>query len=303
VSSQGNTPLAQRRIIARRLIVGGVIVLCVALLSLYGREARSGPLHGLQNAAGTVVTPIQDGASRAVQPVRNAWNWTTSLVNARDRADQLSKQNQALRSQLAQSQFNAEEAPRLSALTGLGNEWRADYAQVPAEIIGRSASPYYEEARISVGTSNGVVVNSPVIGNSGTGAGLVGVVTQAGPISAVVSFISEPQTSVGVSIVGAGGAIGLLQPTAPGAFQVAGIPVSYPVNYGDLVVTAGFAQLGQLSVYPRGIPVGVVSGVGHSETSVDQTVQLTPIVNTDSLAYVVALAPKSALARQRASTP
>jgi rod shape-determining protein MreC len=303
VSNQGNTPLAQRRILTRRVIIGGLIALCVIVLSVFGRESGAGPLHSLQGSAGTVVTPLQDGISRAVAPVRDAWNWGTGLVDARDRAAQLAKQNQALRAELIQGQFNYEENQRLIAIRGLGRQWSADYAQVPADIIAWSASPYYEEARIDKGTNNGVVVNSPVIAASNSGPALVGVITQAGPISSTIAFLSQPQTSVGVTITQADSAFGILQPTAPGAFQIVGIPASKPIANGDVVYTAGFERLGQLSIYPRGIPVGVVEGAGHREADVQQTVQVVPFVNPTSLAYVVALAPTSALAKQRATTP
>jgi rod shape-determining protein MreC len=303
VSNHGNTPLAQRRTLARRLVIGGLVVVCVIVLSVYGRESGSGPLHGLQSGAGTVVTPLQDGVSRAVQPVRNAWDWASSLVNARDRAAQLAKENQQLRSELIQGQFNVEENQRLIAIRGLGRQWSADYSQVPADIIGWSASPYYEEARIDKGTNNGVIVNSPVIARSNSGPALVGVITQAGPISSTIAFLSQPQSSVGVTITQANSAFGILQPTAPGAYQISGIPASKPIANGDVVYTAGFQTLGQLSIYPRGIPVGVVEGVGHREADVQQTVQVVPFVNPSSLAYVVALAPRSTLALQRAATP
>jgi rod shape-determining protein MreC len=303
MSNKGNSPLAQRRAMARRVIIGVLVLVCVISITVYGRETNSGALHRLQDGAGTVVTPIQDGVSRAVQPVRNAWGWLSGLVSARDRAAHLAQENQLLRGELVQLQFNAEEGPRIAKVVGLGTEWRADYSQVPAMIIVRSPSPWYAQARIDKGTNDGVVVNSPVLAAGDVGTGLVGVITQAGPISSVVSFISDPQTSVGVTIVGASGAIGLLQPTAPGAFQITGIPVTYPVATGDPVLTAGFSQAGLQSIYPRGIPIGVVQGVGHRAVDVQQTVQLVPFVNTDSLAYVVVLAPKSALAKQRAATP
>lgn len=303
MSNSGQTPLAQRRVLARRLIIGGLVVVCVMTLSVFARETNSGPLHGVQNIAGTVVTPLQEGTSRAIAPVRNAWGWFTDLLHARDRATQLARENQALRTELVQGQFGAEEQQRLAKLATIGSEWRADYSQVPAAIIGRSPSPWYEQVRIDKGTNDGVIVNSPVLGAADVGAGLVGVVTQSGPVSAVVSFLSDPQTSVGVTIVNSDGGIGLLQPTAPGAFSITGIPAQSPIANGDPVMTAGFSRFGLQSIYPRGIPIGLITGVGRGEVDVTQTVQMSPFVNPDSLAYLVVLAPKSVLAKQRAMTP
>ena len=208
-----------------------------------------------------------------------------------------------MRSELIQAQFNSEENLRLNAVRGLGHQWSTDYTQVPADIIAWSASPYYEEARIDKGTNNGVIVNSPVLANSGSGPGLAGIVTQAGPISATIAFLSQPQTSVGVTISTV--ELCVRDPAADRAGRVPDRrhPGQQAGRQRRRRLHRRVRALGQLSIYPRGIPVGVVEGVGHREADVQQTVQVVPFVTSNSLAYVVALAPKSALAKQRATTP
>jgi rod shape-determining protein MreC len=285
------------------VVLAGVAVAFLGIFTVYSREAPSGPLHGLQDAAGSVVAPLQNGASRAVQPLRDLWGWGTDLSDARERAERLEGENEVLRSQLIEQGFAREERARLEALQGIGDRWQTDYTQVPAMVIGKSPSPWYERARLNVGSSDGVVRNSPVIAAGDTRAGLAGLITAVGPNNSIVTFLSEPRTSVGVSILGAEGAVGTFQPSAPGQFTVTGIPREKPVTDGQPVLTAGFSGLRLLSVYPRGIPVGLVTGAGRRDIDVEQTVQVTPFVKFDSLVYVVVLAPKSASARRRADTP
>jgi cell shape-determining protein MreC len=84
--------------------------------------------------------------------------------------------------------------------------------------------------------------------------------------------------------------------------KVTGIPRQAPVAEGQLVFTAGFSQpLSLPSPYPRGIPIGVVTGVGAEEADVQQTVQVTPFVDPEELAYVVVLAPRTERAERRAA--
>jgi rod shape-determining protein MreC len=303
VGTQANSPLNRRRTTLRRAVVAGVAVLFVGMFTVYARESPSGPLHGVQDVAGSVVTPLQDGASRAVQPLRDLWAWGTELSDARERAEALERENQVLRSQIIEGGFAREERARIEAIRGIGDDWRADYRQVPATVIGKSPSPWYERARLSVGSSDGVVRNSPVIAAGDTRAGLAGIITAVGPNNSIVTFLSEPRTSVGVTVFGAEGAVGTLQPSAPGQFTITGIPRESPVADGQPVLTGGFGQLRLRSVYPRGIPVGLVTGAGRRSIDVEQTVQVTPFVDFKSLVYVVVLAPESAAARRRAVTP
>ena len=283
------------------MVVAALVVVCLVLFSLYSRERGDGPLHGLQGSAGALVAPVQGVATKAVQPLRDLWGWANDLSDARDRAARLELELRELRSGIAEGRFEAEETRRINALSGIGDRWERDYAQVPAEIRAWAPSPYYHRAKLNVGTSEGVVRNSPVVAAGDVRAGLVGIITQASSDSSIVTFITEPGTGIGVTLTDADNAIGLLQPSTPGQMRISGIPRQAPVAQGQLVVTSGASQPISLpSPYPRGIPVGVVTGVGRQEVDVHQTVQVTPYVTPRELAYVVVLAPETERARRRA---
>ncbi len=283
------------------MLVGALVVVSLLLFSVYSREGDDGPLHGLQGVAGAIAAPGQQLLGKAVQPLRDLWGWANDLSDAKDRADRLEAELRDLRSSIAEGQFEAEETARINALAGIGDRWERDYRQVPAQIYATSPSPYYQRAVLNVGTDDGVVRSSPVLGAGDVRAGLVGIITQARSDTSVVTFITEPNTGVGVTIGLADNARGLLQPSTPGQLKVTGIPREAPVTTGKVVYTSGASQPITLpSPYPRGIPVGVVSGVGRQETDVQYTVQVSPFVDPRGLAYVVVLAPESANAMRRA---
>lgn len=302
MGTQPTTPLAKRRSNTRRGFLAALVVGCLLLFTAYSTEGESGPLHGLQGAAGAIIAPIQDGTTRAVQPLRDLWGWGTSLIDARDRAEQLAEENANLRSLLVQQQFDDADARRLELLKGIGDDFRVDYDPVPASIVGLSVQPWYHRARLNRGRNDGIRVNSPVMAR-GDAEGLVGLVTEVYPTSSVVTFITEPRTSIGVVIENADGARGILSPSGPNQLQVTGIPSDKPVAPRQAVFTAGFSGLRVPSVYPRGIPVGLVLDAGGRGTDVVQRVQVAAFVNPRELAYVVVLAPKSDDAIARAATP
>ncbi len=67
-------------------------MLSLLLLTAYFGEAPSGRLHSVQRAFLTVVSPIQDGANKALKPVRDLFGWFGETVSAKSQRDQLRKQ-------------------------------------------------------------------------------------------------------------------------------------------------------------------------------------------------------------------
>jgi rod shape-determining protein MreC len=71
------------------------------------------------------------------------------------------------------------------------------------------------------------------------------------------------------------------------------------VTEGDKVITAGW-KTGKLeSLYPRGIPIGIVSGVGQQDVDLYKRIQVTPLVDFDGLDDLVVLVPKAERAKHK----
>lgn len=305
-SSPAPTGIARRRTNLRRGIIAVLVIVCLALFTVYFRESDDGPLHGAQSAAASVISPVQEVATRAVEPFRDAWGWASSLKDARDRAHVLQTEVERLRGEAVFSDVQAQRLAELEQLLGVESLIDASaalggYEPVASSVVTRSVSPWTRSARVDVGSSDGVVRNAPVLAGSQQGAALVGIVTSVSPSSADVAFITDGRTEVGGRIPEAGPYPGLLQSISPGQLRLTGIPKEAAVAAGQAVVTGGFGVKGLQGPYPPGIPIGAVTSVGTQEVDVDRTVQVTPYVDPRQLSYMTVLVPRStdAIARAR----
>lgn len=303
MSTQANSGLARRRAQMRRAIIATLVLICLGLLTGYFRESDSGPLHGVQSSAAGVVAPIQDVASRAVQPFRDAWNWASDFKDARDRAARLEDEVRDLRSQLAADEVDQQRLDELERLNQVRRDDYSGYRPVGGRVIQRQYTPWFRNARINVGRSDGVLRNSPVVASDGKGAGLVGVVYQVRSNSADVAFITDGRTEVGAQIDTPGPlpARGLVQSVVPGELRMTGIPRGARVERNQLVSTSGAGTMRLPSIYPAGIPIGYVTSVSPQEPDIQQTVQVTPMVSPENLSYMYVLVPESAQAKRRAA--
>jgi rod shape-determining protein MreC len=55
------------------------------------------------------------------------------------------------------------------------------------------------------------------------------------------------------------------------------------------VITAGWRSGRLESLYPRGIPIGTVASVGQQDVDLYKRIQVSPLVNFDSLSEVIVL--------------
>ncbi|HEV2997942.1 MAG TPA: rod shape-determining protein MreC [Solirubrobacteraceae bacterium] len=269
----------------RRAVLGVLVALSLILLTAYFGEAPGGGLHSVQRGFLTVIAPIQDGANKALKPVRDLFGWVGDTLHAKSQRDDLLRQNERLRAQLIAKQFDERSYRELLALYHLDERIGArGYSPVTATVIASSPIIWYATITINAGTSRGVRVNDPVI----NGEGLIGKVTLAASDGAQVSLITD--SAVGVTaMVSASGATGILQPKVgdPSDLLLQYLPAGASVSPGDYVVTAGSVAGKSESLYPPGIPIGQVSSV--EEESPYKPVNVRPLANLHNLDVVQVL--------------
>jgi rod shape-determining protein MreC len=297
MGTQANNALARRRTALRRGLVVALALLAFGLFTGYFREGPGGFLHDTQDAVGGVVAPVQGVAVAAIEPFQDGWNWFSELRGARERAAALEVEVRDLRLQAINDRFRSQEAADLAALEAAGEGFENNYDRVLASIDGRSPSPWYQSARIDRGSADGIMENSPVIG---AGDALVGVVTSVRPHSANVRFITDGSTGVGAIVPEAGELPGLVTSPNPGQLRLTGVPREADIQEGQVVMTGGFNSGSLPSVYPRGLPIGVVSSVGSRDVDAEKSVQVKPLIDPRAEHHLVVLAPTSPEAIRRA---
>jgi rod shape-determining protein MreC len=234
----------------------------------------------------TVVSPIQDGANKALKPVRDLFGWFDSTLKAKSQNAELRKQLDKLRAEYTANQENEHSRQQLLKLFNLDRELSiADYNPVTASVNYQSPNIWYQTITIDRGSSSGVRVNDPVI----SGEGLIGKVTQVASDGALVSLITDSAVEVTAKI-SITGAVGEVQPEVgePGRLLMQIYqPSSTAAVPGDYVVTSGTISSRADSLYPKGIPIGQVTSV--NEQSGFESVEISPLANLHSLEDVQVL--------------
>lgn len=261
-----------------------LVVLSLLLLTAYFGEAPGGRLHAVQRDFLAVVSPIQDGANKALKPVRDAFGWFGETLHAKGQRDELRKQIDKLRPELVAAQAEKRTYQQLFALYHLDQLSINDYHPVSATVVGKTPNIWYSTVNIDKGSSAGVRTNDPVI----NAEGLVGRVIAVAPDASQVDLITD--SSMGVSArIGSDRATGLLQPKVgePNDLLLQYLPTGTLANPGEYVVTSGTVAGADDSLYPPGIMIGQVTSV--NEESPYKSVNVHPIADLHDLDIVQVL--------------
>ena len=260
-----------------------LVVLSLLLLTAYFGESSNGRLHGVQRDFLTIVSPIQDGANKALKPVRDLFSWFGNTLHAKSQLAQSLKQTNTLRRELVNDQAEKRAYHELLALTHLDQLGVSDYHPVTATVVGKTPNLWYSTVNIDKGESSGIQVNDPVINEEG----LVGKVTAVVSDGAQLDLITN--SSMGVSArIGTSTATGLVQPKVgdPNDLLLGYLPANAQANTGEYVVTSGTVAGGE-SLYPPGLMIGQVTSV--NEESAYKSVNVHPAANLHNLDIVQVL--------------
>jgi rod shape-determining protein MreC len=266
----------------RRAVLGLLVALSLILLSAYFGESAGGGLHAIQRGFVTVVSPIEDGASRALKPVRDLVGWVRDTLNAKSQRDRLQKEVQQLEIQNAQNAAGARQAGELAAIMGLNQRLGlTGYHKVTARVISLDPTLWWQNVTVNAGSSSGVRRNDAVV----SGAGLIGKVTEVTADSAIVTLITDNTSGVSARD-DQNGALGIVQPAVgnPNSLLLQYVSNPEQVQPNDLVVTSGTSS-GQLpSEFPANIPIGRVTSVNPGDLYED--IHIAPLANLRSLDLV-----------------
>ena len=230
------------------LIFITVSVFCIVFFAARGRFVTpfSSP------AVITLLAPFQRAAAWAGAQVQGVVANVQDILTVHQQNQLLRSEVEQLRVQNVQANEYAAENIRLRELLGYTQSAR-QFDLVMARVIGREPTTWTRMIVIDRGTQHGVQKNMAVI----TARGLVGTVTDAGPISSKVQLILDPRSAAG-ALVQRSRVAGVVKGTPDDAMhpRMVNVPKSQDMAVGDIVVTSGFG-----GIYPKGIMVGTVSAV------------------------------------------
>jgi rod shape-determining protein MreC len=289
----------------RRAVLVLLVVVSLILLTLYFGESSSSPLHTVQRGVISVLSPIQEGASRALKPARDLFGWFGDTLDAKKERDQLRDQRDALVQDAVEYETALRQNEELRRLVGLQNSNGLDaYEKVTTRIIARSPNNLFRDTmQVSAGRGDGVGVGDAVIADGA----LVGHVSTAAGGTAVVTLITDQRSTVSARVLNGPnrGDVGLLEPSVgdPLDLLVQLLPRRAHIREGDYVVTAGLRGSRLESLYPPNIPIGRVSKADPEELDSDQQVHVSPLADLRHLEFVQILTGPAQAEGERAQAP
>jgi rod shape-determining protein MreC len=174
------------------------------------------------------------------------------------------------------------ENEHLRQLLALSHRLSSPY--VAAEVLHQAQATDGRTLLLSVGSGRGVAAFDPVVAPEG----LIGVVLSVGRRTCVVMTWAHPEFRVSAFTVG-GNAAGVVAPASSatggeGALEFRGVPYRDSVPVGTIVLSSGLG-----GVYPKGIPVGTVTGLVREQAGWERVYRLLPAANPGSAAHVLVL--------------
>ncbi len=266
-----------------------LVLVSLALLTISFRSPTSGVLHDAEGVGSSVLRPFQIVASRVAQPFRDAYDYFDGLANAKSENAKLKKDLEYYRSQALLNLANAKQEKQLAKLLHYreGPTFPSGYRFVTARVISSSASPFARSLVITAGSSAGIQTGSPVV----SGDGLVGLVSNVYPDTAVVKLLSDTQTYVPAVDLETN-ARGVVHPSSAGPLILDQVSKQLPVSAGDHIVTLGTIDPRYPDLYPHGIPIGQVTYARATDTSSFLQVEVQPFADLSNLQAVSVLVKK-----------
>ena len=274
--------------VRRRVAVGVLVLVSLALITVSFRESPGGGLNDAQSVGVSILRPFQIAAERVSAPFRDLYGWGSGLLHAKSENARLQASLDEMRQKYIEAESALQENVKLRQLLDYQEtaSYPRHFRQVNARVIARPPSLFEQRIVVASGAQNGVSLHDPVV----TADGLVGEVTKLTESAARVTLLTDPDSAVAAHVLSSG-ATGLVRrgPADGGSLDLDQVTKDQVVNLDDIVVTAGTLGGRLRSLYPKGIPIGVVSSVGQTDTDLYKQVQIDPYVDFSALHSVAIL--------------
>jgi rod shape-determining protein MreC len=231
-------------------VLAALLAAAIVCITIDFRQPDGGPVDRLQRLAVAAFGPLQRGASAVVRPVADLAALPGELGGLRDDNRRLEAEVARLRAQERTYADVLGENRRLRGALGMAR--RCGCRTVGATVVAGSGSNFQLSVTVDAGSRQGVQRGMAVVDADG----LVGRVTQVTADYAIVLLITDPASGVAATL-GRGKGPGIVKGSGAQLFSFQPVRAGTPVRRGDPVLTQAY----QGSVFPAGLPIGVVERV------------------------------------------
>lgn len=203
----------------------------------------------------------------------------SAVINLRGLGDEntaLKEKLSSLQTKLSLLDEIARENERLRRGIGFQDHNRYGFRLLPAQVIGKGASPWFSIVEIDRGENAGVRADMPVVVEEG----LVGRVIEVSRFSSKVLLVTDPASSI-AAVDQKSRDFGVVDGYAPETLIMKYVSSGGSPQAGDKVVTAAAS-----SVFPPGIPIGTITRAEKKEHDLFYQIEVKPLVRFSELEEV-----------------
>lgn len=248
----------------RRVLLIGLIVASVVMMTVYGREGETGPLHTLQSAVSGAVSPLRIVGGSIESATSTVGDTVDNITADQSTLSGLREYNEQLVQQYSQMEEYKQEAQRLQKLLDLKDTYQIE--GTGARVIGRSSEAWSQTVIINKGSDDGVSTGQTVMGTSG----VVGQIASTSSHTATVRLLTDPQSGA-AAMVQSSRAEGILRGSLVGLLYLEDLDADAEVNVGDVIVTSGLG-----GSYARGLIIGTVVKVDAQQGDTSRRAVVSP---------------------------
>lgn len=257
-----------------------LLLLGVAVVMLLSRDEKASESHSFQKALLELSGPFQKGITRGIGFFQDLWQRYLYLVRVEEDNRLLREIIEELKRERVQLLEFRSENDRLRSLLGFQQGFQKPL--LPAEIIAKDLSGWFQTAVIDRGTRDGIEEGMAVLSVQG----IVGQVMESSKSFSRVLLITDPNSSV-AALMQRSRARGIVAGNGHQLCRLKYLHRSEDVKPGDLVLASGLD-----GVYPKGVLIGTVLEAETTEPDLFQRVVVQPSADFRRLEEVVVLCEK-----------
>jgi rod shape-determining protein MreC len=253
-----------------------VFLLVSLAIALMVMDKRLESFTSIRAALSMPIAPLQylvSAPAQLIDTLKSVISTHDDLVseNLQLKTDQL-----LLRSQLQRLLAIESENNYLKSL--LQSSRQVKGKTLIAELLAVDSEPFVSQVLLNKGTHDGVYVGQPVL----DATGVMGQVTQSGPITSRVLLINDPHSGISVQNARNGVRAVAVGDSYSGKMRLMYVPKTADIRDGDVFITSGLG-----GHYPEGYPVGKVLSVRKDPANQFAIIYLQPSARLDSSRQVL----------------
>lgn len=256
-------------------LVVAVLAVNAIILSITSRRRDS--TNPVARYALALMGPVQKAMTHSLDFAGDVWRHYFFLVSAGQEIDVLKKklgQAMALSSECTEIKLSNQRLRQL-----LNFQKSITQRVIAAKVIGKDPSPWFKTVIIDKGRTDGVVKGLPVV----IPQGIAGQVVNAAGHYAKVLLLIDHNSAVD-ALVQRTRARGIVKGDTSGQCRFEYVLRKNEIRIGDTVISSGLD-----GVFPKGLPIGDVSGIVKRSSGIFQEVMVTPFVDFEKLEEVLVL--------------